>query len=104
VAADPQANPDVPRTLFAMPEYAIPEEAEAAAADARADAKFIDALAFNQRSDNYTILTLLFAAVLFFGSLSGRARSRNVQNVFLGLAVVLMLFATGFLISFPKLV
>jgi hypothetical protein len=42
--------------------------------------------------------------VLFFGSLSGRARSRKVQNVFLGLAVVLMVFATGFLISFPKLV
>jgi hypothetical protein len=104
VAADPQANPDVPRTPFAMPEYAIPEEAGAAAADARADAKFTDALGYNQRSDNYTILTVLFAAVLFFGSLSGRARSRKVQNVFLGLAVVLMVFATGFLIAFPKLV
>ena len=104
VAADPQANPDVPRTPFAMPEYAIPEEAKAAAADARADAKFTEALASNQRSDNYTILTVLFAAVLFFGSLSGRARSRGVQNTFLALAVVLMVLASGFLISFPKLV
>lgn len=104
VAADPQANPEVPRTPFAMPEFAIPEEAEAAVADARADARFADALAFNQRSDNYTILTVLFAAVLFFGSLSGRARSRSVQNVFLTLAVVLMVLASGFLISFPKLV
>lgn len=103
VAADPQANPDVPRTPFAMPEFAIPDEAAAAAADARADARFVDALAFNQRSDNYTILTVLFAAVLFFGSLSGRARSRSVQNVFLTLAVVLMVVASGFLISFPKL-
>lgn len=104
VAADPKANPDVPRTPFAMPEYAIPQEAEAAAADARADAKFTEALASNQRSDNYTILTVLFAAVLFFGSLSGRARSRGVQNTFLALAVVLMVLASGFLISFPKLV
>jgi hypothetical protein len=72
VAADPQANPDVPRTPFAMPEYAIPEEAGAAAADAGADGKFTDALGFNQRSDDYTRLTVLFAAVLFFGSLSGR--------------------------------
>jgi hypothetical protein len=104
VAADPQANPDVPRTPFAMPEYDIPEEAKAAGADARADAKFADALASNQRSDNYTILTVLFAAVLFFGSLSGRARSRSVQNAFLALAVVLMVLASGFLISFPKLV
>ena len=103
-AADPQANPDVPRTPFAMPEYAIPQEAQAAEADARADAKFADALAFNQRSDNYTVLTVLFAAVLFFGSLSGRARRRSVQNAFLILAVVLLLAAAGFLLSFPVLV
>ena len=103
-AADPQANPDVPRTPFAMPEYSIPAEAQAVAADARADGKFADALAFNQRSDNYTILTVLFAAVLFFGSLTARARRRSVQHVFLGMAIVLLVSATAFLVSFPKLV
>ena len=103
-AADPQANPDVPRTPFAMPEYRIPAEAQALAADARADGKFTDALAFNQRSDNYTILTVLFAAVLFFGSLTARARRRSVQHVFLGMAIVLLVSATAFLVSFPKLV
>jgi hypothetical protein len=103
-AADPKANPEVPRTPFGMPEYAIPSEAEAKAADARADAKFADALAFNQRSDNYTVLTVLFAAVLFFGSLTGRARRRSIQNVFLGMAITLLLVAGAFLISFPKLI
>ncbi len=103
-AADPQANPEVPRTPFAMPEYKIPAEAQALAADARADGKFADALAFNQRSDNYTILTVLFAAVLFFGSLTARARRRSIQNVFLGMAIVLLVTATAFLASFPKLV
>lgn len=103
-AADPQAHPDVPRTPFAMPEYAIPQEAQAEAADARADAKFAQALTFNQRSDNYTVLTVLFAAVLFFGSLAGRARRRSVQNAFLGMAGLLLLTAVGFLVSFPVLV
>ena len=103
-AADPKANADVPRTPFGMPEYAIPQEAEAKAADARADAKFTDALAFNQRSDNYTILTVLFAAVLFFGSLSGRARRRKIQNAFLGMSVTLLVIASGLLITFPKLI
>ena len=103
-AADPQANPDVPRTPFAMPEFAIPQEAQAAEADARADGRFADALEFNQRSDNYTILTVLFAAVLFFGSLTTRARRRTIQNAFLGLAVGLLLVASAFLVSFPKLV
>jgi hypothetical protein len=103
-AADPQANADVPRTPFAMPEYQIPADAQARAADSRADAKFTDALAFNQRSDNYTVLTVLFAAVLFFASLAGRARRRTIQNVFLGMALVLLFAAAAFLISFPKLV
>ena len=103
-AADPQANPDVPRTPFAMPEYVIPQEGQAAEADARADAKFADALTYNQRSDNYTVLTVLFASVLFFGSLAGRARGRSIQNAFMALAVVLFLAAVGFLLSYPVLV
>ena len=103
-AADPQVNPEAPRTPFEMPEYAIPEDAEATAAEARADETFDEALEFNQHSDNYTLLTVLFAAVLFFASLSGRARSRSVQHVFLGLALILLFIASGLLITFPKLV
>jgi hypothetical protein len=104
VAADPEANPEVPRTPFGMPEYVIPQEAEAIAADERAEALFADALTFNQRGDNYTLLAVLFAAVLFFTSVANRARKSAVRAVFLGLAIVLFAVATVFLVSFPKLV
>jgi len=103
-AADPRANPDVPRTPFGMAEYALPDEALAAEADSRADQKFTDALTFNQRSDNYTLLAVLFAVVLFFSALASRARRRHIQTAYLALALVLFVVAAGFLISFPKLI
>lgn len=104
VAADPEANPEVPRTPFGMPEYAIPQDAEAIAADERADGLFADALTYNQRGDNYTLLAVLFAAVLFFASVANRARSRAISHAFLALALVLFVAASAFLASFPKLV
>lgn len=104
VAADPRANPDVPRTPFEMPQYQLVDQASAAEADARADEKFAQALDSNQTSDNYTILAVLFAIVLFFTALASRARRRAIQTAYLTLALVLFVVAAGFLISFPKLI
>ena len=42
---------------FKMKEYVPPGTTESAAADQQADSRFADALKFNQRGDNYTILT-----------------------------------------------
>jgi len=100
----PLQNPDAAPTPFDLPEYAIPELAQARAADARADARFQQALTNNQRGDNYTVLTVAFAAVLFFAAMSGRMRSTRGGDVLLGLAVVLFLVASSFLIAYPKLV
>lgn len=104
VVADPEANPEVPRTPFGMPEYQIPQDSEAIAADERADGLFTDALDYNQRGDNYTLLAVLFAAVLFFTSVANRARKSAVRGAFLVMAILLFVVATGFLASFPKLV
>jgi hypothetical protein len=62
-----------------MKEYIPPGTTEAAAADRSADSRFADALVFNQRGDNYTILTLIFALVLFFAAASSRLGSRHAQ-------------------------
>ena len=62
---------------FKMKEYVPPGTTEAAAADQRADSRFADALRNNQRADNYTILTVFFALVLFFAAAStGRPRAQ----------------------------
>ena len=97
---DPQAAP----TPFQLEEYAIPEVAQSQAADARADAKYQEALRDNQRGDNYTILTVAFASVLFFTALATRLRHPRTQWVLLAIATVGFATTSAFLASFPKLV
>ncbi len=58
----------------------------------------------NQRGDNYTLLTVLFAAVLFFAAMAERLRASWARNAMLGLASVLMVVGIVFLASFPKLI
>lgn len=100
----PLQNPDAPKTPFQMEEYQPPGAAEAVAADARADALFATALRNNQRGDNYTILTVLFALVLFFAAVAQRLRSERLATVTLGGAAGLMLVGVVFLAWFPKIV
>lgn len=103
VATRPLTNPYAPRSPFDMPSYKVPDRAAAAAADSRADVKFQEALRDNQRGDNYTVLTVLFAVVLFFAAMSTRITSYVARWVVLGFAIATFLTGVGFLISLPKL-
>jgi hypothetical protein len=104
LATQPLKSDDAPSSPFQMPSYVVEERLEAAEADARADAKFADALRNNQRGDNYTLLTVLFAAVLFFGAMSSRLDSMRSRWVLLGFGVVMALAGVTLLATFPKLV
>lgn len=104
LAARPLANDEAPATPFDMPAYVLPEAQEAADADARADARYTQALANNQRGDNYTVLTVLYATVLFFAAIAGRMRTPRVQRTLLALALAGFAVATTILLTFPRLV
>ena len=95
---------DAPASPFDMPSYVIPEREAAAVAGDRAEERFATALANNQQGDNYTLLTVLFASVLFFTAMSNRVRALRSQEVLLGTAVVLGFVGVVLLASFPKLV
>jgi hypothetical protein len=86
---------------FKIKEYVPPGTTEAAAADQRADTRFADALTFNQRGDNYTILTVLFALVLFFAAASTRLRRPGAQWILLGAAITFFLAGAVTLATFP---
>lgn len=104
VLTDPLRTPGAPRSPFALDAYVVPGEADSAEADDRADALFQTALENNRRGDNYTLLTVLFALVLFFAAVSGRLDStRLAWGVLVG-AVVLLGVGIGFLIGFPKII
>ena len=102
MATQPGSNPQAPSSPFAMPEYALPELAAAAAADSRATAQFASALDANQRGDNYTLLTVAFASVLFFAAISGKMKSPGRRWVLLSVALALFGTATLLLAVFPK--
>ena len=86
---------------FQMNEYIPPGTTEAIAADRRADSRFADALRFNQRGDNYTILTVLFALVLFFAAASSRLGSPRAQRILIGVAITVLITSTVLLATFP---
>jgi hypothetical protein len=89
---------------FKMKEYVPPGTTEAAAADQRADRRFADALVYNERGDNYALLTVLFALVLFFAAASTRLVRPNAQRILLGVAIIFLIAAMVILATFPILV
>jgi hypothetical protein len=86
---------------FTMKEYVPPGTTEAAAADQRADSRFADALVYNRHGDNYTILTVLFALVLFFAAASSRLGSPRGQRILIGVAIAFLIAGTVVLATFP---
>ena len=93
------------RTAAANAEASPPSGVAAAkAADALADQRFAQALDDNQRGDNYTLLTVAFASVLFFAAISGRMKNRRDQWILLGVGLVVFVGALGLLVLYPKLV
>lgn len=104
VASRPLQDPDAAASPFALDTYAPPGTTEATEADARADAYFDEALRNNQRGDDYTLLTVLFALVLFFAAMSERARRPLAGHVLLGLAGVLFVLGVILLATFPKII
>lgn len=85
---------------FVMAEYVPPGTTEAVALTKRADAKFAEALVNNQRGDNYSLLTVLFALVLFLTAMSQRNVSWTRWTL-LGLALVFGLVGLVFMATFP---
>ena len=89
---------------FAMPAYVPPGTKEADAADQRADSRFAEALLNNQRADDYTLLTVLAALVLFFAAVAGRLNNKRTQWAALAIGAVLFIIAAVTAAMFPVIV
>jgi hypothetical protein len=80
-ATNPYNNPDAPNTPFDMDEYQYPWYKEALAEETEAQEKVQEARAANQQSDNYVLLTVIFATVLFFAGISTKFDSINLKMI-----------------------
>ena len=94
----------VTRTPFGLPEYVPPGVEEAEAFTAKADAAYQQALQNNQRGDNYSLLTVMFALVLFLTAMSQRSGPAWTQRVLLFVAIGIALIGIVILATFPVLV
>lgn len=89
---------------FALDQYVPEGTKEASEWSATADARFDEALEHNQRADNYSLLTVLFALVLFLTAMSQRHISELTARILLGLGIVAGTTGVIIMFTFPVLI
>ena len=98
---DPLNNPAAPPSPFRMAEYAQQETAEANRQEELAANAMAAAREARGYSDNYVLLTVIFASVLFFGGIARAFDSRPLRAVLAALAVLLFLGTVFALTTMP---
>jgi hypothetical protein len=98
---EPLDNASAPPSPLHMPEYEQKQTAEAARQQAITAEALKAARQARQFSDNYVLLTVIFASVLFFGGISRAFDSRLVRSVLAVLMVVLFLATVVGLVTMP---
>lgn len=86
---------------FKRDEYVPEGTAEAKEATERARTLQAQALAFNDKGDNYSLMTVMFALVLFLAAIAQRGGSILATRIVLGLAGALTLAGLIVLFTFP---
>ncbi|WP_411698537.1 hypothetical protein [Conyzicola sp.] len=94
-------NGRVDRGPFVRPEYVPPGTVESQRLNDRADDRFNAALTENARGDNYSLLTVLFALVLFLAAMSQRDIQRTGRFILIGAAVAFAVLGLALLATFP---
>lgn len=100
-ALDPLSNPEAPPSPFAMPEYVLEADLEATELLARAESKFAEGEQANKNSDNFTLSTVLFAAVLFFAAISDRFEHKPSRIAMLLFALTGLVAGIAIAVSQP---
>jgi len=103
LALKPLENANAPPSPFDMPEYALPEQAEATQLQATSAEMFRKANDANEISDEYVLLMVLFAMVLFFTGIAGKFQWRVIDAAMLTLGAIFFLYALFRLLNSPML-
>jgi hypothetical protein len=98
---DPFNNPNAPVRPLAMAEYASPEREAAKRADEEQARMLGAAQQASRSSDEYVLLTVRFAAVLFFGGIVSTFESQRLRTSVFLLAAALFTLSTIVLATLP---
>jgi hypothetical protein len=86
---DPFDNPNAPPHPFVMKEYKRTFTEQAEQEENIAKSKRDEAQQANQNSDNYVLFTVIYASVLFVGSVTTKFSSRRLNQVSFVIGVVI---------------
>lgn len=101
LATRPLKNPHAPADPADMPQYVIPQEAQAQALGARSQALFSHGESAAGTADKYVRLTVVLAAVLFLVGIGSRFPLRAARYGLTGLAAVLLVISVVQLLGLP---
>lgn len=101
IATRPRTNPNAPLTPFAMPQYRSAARESAAQLEARADELAATARRNIQRSTNYVLGVVLFAASLFFAGMSTKLPSPRLRVALLAIGVVVFASTLAWVAASP---
>ena len=103
MATDPLHNPQAPLGPTYMPQYKLPEQAQANVLDNAAAAKFNAGNAASFVSDNYVRITVFLAAVLFPVGIGSSFKLHGVQYALITLGSVLLVLSVVLILRQPGL-
>lgn len=101
LATDPAHNPNAPPGPSYMPQYVIPQQAQANTLDAQADEEFTTGSDAGGTADKYVRDTVFLATVLFLIGISGHVKLRQARYGLVGLGVILLAFSVVQLLGLP---
>jgi len=101
LATHPLTNPHAPPDPSYMPQYVIPQDAQARTFSAQSNADFSQGEAAASTSDKYVRLTVLLAAVLFLVGIGSRFPLLQGRYLLVGIAGALLVISLVQLASLP---
>lgn len=98
---DPFGNPDAPASPFVMDEYQLEASARAEELQVLAELRSADGIDNNKQADDYVLMAVIFASVLFFVGLSSKLANPKSGLAILIVGIVLFVGGAVTLLTFP---
>jgi hypothetical protein len=101
VESQPLENPDALPNPILNEQYRQELLAESSRLRLEAEAKFVQATDANQNGDDYVLLTVMFASVLFFAGISNKFERVKIQTALVILATAVLVIGFTQIASLP---
>jgi hypothetical protein len=102
LATKPLTNAKAPSSPFVMPQYTLRTDAEARAYEAQSAANFEAAQGANRHSDDFLLLTVIFAVVSFLAGMSTKM-SYPRHAIIVGIGFIALAYGLARLVFLPFL-